>query len=261
MSSDKAIETPPTPPDADRKTSPWRRWGNIAGATAAGVYLLLQLFPQVLFPYHLQRGPFLLYSRTPLPAETSALMDRAAARLQTSELYHGGIQQQLFLCNSFPLYTLFAPLSRQAFAGNLPSGKVFVANADVAADRVTRDGAEYAARSFSGVIAHETTHSLVRDRLGWFRYYLQRPPDWKNEGYPEVVAGDTSMPYNEGIGKILAGSDDPTPAFRYFKGYMMTRYLLEARHLSFDEMVRSPLPEREVEDGMREWVRTTRPGR
>lgn len=261
MPSAHAIETPSAPPEAKRKGSPLRRVWNIALAVLAGLYLLLQLFPQPLFPYRVQRGPFLLYSRTPLPPEAGALLDRAAIRLQTSELYHSGIRQQLFLCNSFPLYTLFAPLSRQAFAANLPSGNVFIAHADIVTDHATRDGTEYASRSFGGVVAHETTHSLVRERLGWLSFYLLRPPDWKNEGYAEVVAGDTSIPYDEGIAKVLAQGDESTPAFRYFKGYMMTRYLLEARHLSFAEMIRSPLPEREVENGMREWVQTTHPGR
>ncbi len=207
-----------------------------ATAILAVCYLGLQAFPQVLFAHSFTAQGVTVYSRAPLPPETTACLDRAAGLLRQSELAVPGRAERVFVCNSPWLFALFSPTSGRAFAFSVPlTDNVFIADADFARDAAHNSAPLYNTRSLSSVLAHEITHGLIRHRLGWWR--ATTLPAWVAEGYCDDVAQESSFPVAKGRPLMAAGRNDPSASFDYFKYRQMVRYLKEDRHLSFEQIV------------------------
>jgi len=100
---------------------------------------------------------------------------------------------------------------------------------------VFRDAPAHNARSLSGVLAHETTHLLVRRRIGYWRNLTA--PTWKKEGYAEYVAGGSTLSYEEGV-RLWKTPPHDGSGYQYFRYYMVVRYLLEHEHVSVDDLFR-----------------------
>ena len=199
------------------------------------LYASLHVFPQVLFAHSVTVDGITIYSRTPLPAEAGACAARAAGLVRQSELAVRGRREKIFVCNSKWMFRLFDPAA-DGFAFSVPiTNHVFIASADFASDVSQRYAPDYNKRTLSSVIAHEITHGLIRNRLGWLRGV--RLAEWVNEGYCDFVAQEGSFPEAEGLRLVEAGQEHPSPSFQYFKFRQMVRHLVETKHLSFSQIV------------------------
>src|SRR4051812_26359044 len=74
-------------------------------------YLALLAFPQVLFAYNVNARGVTVYSRAPLPPETTARIEAAMDLVSRSELAVPGRTERVFVCNNPWLYRLFYPVS------------------------------------------------------------------------------------------------------------------------------------------------------
>jgi len=216
----------------------------------AATYLLLLIFPQVLFAHEISYANAAVYSREPLDQNINAVLDKAEARLATSEINTREVKPRIFLTDGFKLYSLLSLYSGgNSFAkgfGLLPTNNVFINKSDVAKDLVFRKAPANNERSLSGVIAHETTHLLIRKRYGYWRNFSM--PTWKKEGYAEYVAGGSTLAYETGVKMWKENPQDGT-GYQYFKYYMLVKYLLEHDKLSVDDLFNrdfdlAPLEER-----------------
>ena len=88
-------------------------------------------------------------------------------------------------------------------------------------------------RSLSGVIAHEVTHLLIRNRFGYLKDLTL--PAWKREGYSEYVAGGTLLDYETGMRRWKKNPADDS-GYRYFKYYMLVKHLIGVKKLSVEEV-------------------------
>lgn len=202
----------------------------------AFLYLGLVFFPQPLFAYNVSAKGVTVYSRAPLPAETTTRIEEAMALVGRSELAVPGRPERIFVCDNPWLFRLFAPVSPRAFATSWPvSDNIFI-DPSALAENVTSSTAEnYNRRTFSAVAAHEITHGLIRHRLGLIRGV--RLPAWVAEGYCDYVANESSFPEDKGLRTLRDGMEDPSYSFRYFVFRQMVRHLLDDRHLTFDQVV------------------------
>lgn len=221
------------------------------------LYLVLLLFPQVLFTHSVSAQGITIYSRSPLPVEAAACAERAAALLRRSELAVPSRRERVFVCNSPWVFRLFRPIG-DPFAISFPvTDHVFVAAADFRSDVARRHGADFSTRSLSGVIAHEITHGLIRRRLGLWRGL--RLSDWVSEGYCDHAAQESSFPEAEGLRLMASGQSHPSPSYRYFTYRQMVRYLLEGRGLSFSDVVARAADSSAVQTETRAWLQTQNP--
>lgn len=211
------------------------RWIRRLGAVLALAYACLHVYPQILFAHSVSERGITLYSTRPIPASAAARLAKARDRIDRSELAVPGRRERVFLCNSPWLYRLFAPLSGGAFAVSVTlTDHVFVAAADVDADVAYSRAVDYGSRSFSGLVAHEATHGLIRRRLGLWR--ASRLPTWVVEGYCDYVAGGGSFPEEEGLRLLAAGRSHPAPSFRYFMDRKKVARLIEDQGLTFNAL-------------------------
>ena len=198
------------------------------------LYGALHAYPQPLFAHSVTAGEITLYSRQPLPAATVDRLAQARMLVAQSELAIANRPARVFLCNSPWLYRVFAPLKSGSFAISIPlTNNIFIADADVAADLATSSSGAH--RSFSGVVAHEITHDLIRQRLGIWRPMML--PDWVVEGYCDHVSRSGSYPEARGQAMLTAGQPPDSDSARYYLHRRMVAHLVDDRHLSFAQVV------------------------
>ena len=207
-------------------------------------YLVLLAYPQALFAYSTEHGAFKVYSRVPLEPEIDRLLDVAETKLKTSPIYDAEMPRRVYLTNSHGLYAFLGPKAYNSFAHSLPFFDNIVINrTDVPADLIYIRRSFSNSRSLSGVIAHETTHLLIRKRYGTLSASLM--PTWKNEGYCEYVAGESTIPLDEGIRRWRENPQDDS-VYRYTKYHLMVKYLLENEKVSVEELFTKSFDEKEV---------------
>jgi len=212
-------------------------------------YVLLLSFPQVLFAHEISYRSFTVYSREPLDQNIYAVLDRVESRLATSQINSQEVKPKIFLTNGFSLYSLLSLyLGSNSFGKGyavLPTSNIFINKSDTAKDLVFRNSLANNERSLSGVIAHETTHLLIRKRFGYWRNLTM--PAWKKEGYAEYVAGGSTLTYETGVKMWKENPQDGT-GYQYFKYYMLVKYLMEHDKLSVDDLFNRDIDVRSLEE-------------
>ncbi|HTH51465.1 MAG TPA: hypothetical protein VL501_06010 [Pyrinomonadaceae bacterium] len=221
------------------------RWvSGIVGVMAVG-YLLLIMFPQVLMANSVEYRHFRVYSREKLDENTlHPVLDRAEEKLRSSPIYDETVPRRVYLTSSFGMYGLLSPKAWQSFGNSLPFiNNMLVSPSDPASDSVYNNRSYHNRRSLSGVIAHEATHLFIRQRYGTVAASLM--PAWKNEGYCEYIAGESTIPLDEGVRLWLESPNDDT-GYRYSKYHAMIKYLIEKKGVSVDELFTTKLDESAV---------------
>jgi hypothetical protein len=208
--------------------------GSLAAALISLGYLLLLAFPQTLFAYSAEHGKFHVYAREPMGEEIVHVLDKAEEKLRSSPIYDADVQRDIYLTGSHGMYALLSHKAYKSFANSVPYiNNIFINKTDIAADRVILNREFNNTRSLSGVIAHETAHLFIRKRYGSISAALM--PAWKNEGYCEYIAGDTTISSEEGIRRWRENPEDDTN-YRYIKYQLMVQHLLEREGVTVDDL-------------------------
>ena len=213
--------------------------------TVLGVaYILLLNFPQPLFAYSTKHKSFQVYSRQPIGHELDSVLESAETRLRRSPLYDASSEHRIYLTDGFGIYALLSHKAYKSFAHSVPYiDNVIINKSDVTADRVYVNRERNNSRSLSGVVAHEITHLFIRQRFGTIRASMM--PTWKNEGYCEYVAGESTISLEEGIRLWRENPSDDT-GYRYTKYHLMVKHLLEDEKMTVDDLFAKSLDENAV---------------
>ena len=202
----------------------------------AAAFVFLLVYPQVLFAHEVRYKNFTVYSRQPLAQDIYTVLDKVEAQLSASAINDTSVRPKIFLTNSQRLYSLLSLYVGSNSFGKgyslLPTSNVFINEADVSRDLVFRKAATGSQRSLSGVISHEITHHLIRNKFGYVRNIMM--PTWKKEGYCEYVAGGSTLDYETGVKMWKANPKDGT-GYLYFKYYLMVKHMLENEKLTVEE--------------------------
>ena len=216
-------------------------------------YVAIIIFPSFLFANNLEYKNFnVYYHSSELNVEQLKLvLDESQNLLNNTELYKTGINQDIFICNSFNEFTFFALFSRKAFAVNYPiTQNIFLSKSSISKNSILRNGKENNKRTLSGVIAHETTHSLLENNLGTIKYKLL--PSWKNEGYCDFVANESSFNKQKGLQDICNNKDNSEiPSFKYFKYRIIAEYLFEKTKITLDEFLNDDFELEEINENLK----------
>ena len=203
------------------------------------IYLSIIIFPQFLFANKLEYKNFSVYyhSNDVNIDQLKLILDKSEQLIQNSELFNSDVNQSLFICSSFNEFTFFSLLARKAFAVNYPiTQNIFLSKSSISEDFIFRNGKHYNKRTLSGVIAHETTHSLLENYLGIIQYKLL--PNWKNEGYCDFIANESSYNEQEGIIEICnEKADMENSSFKYYKYRLFTNFLFQENNISVDKFL------------------------
>ncbi len=198
-------------------------------------YLLTIAFPQYLFANHISYGKFDVYSRGPVDENIHSVLDSAEEKLHRSPIYNDAVARRVFLTDSHGFYTFLSNKAFRSFANSVPMlDNILVNRSDVAADRVFIQRSFRNNRSLSGVVAHEVVHLFIRKKFGAARVMFSIPT-WKNEGYCEYIAGDTTISFEEGM-ELWREDPNDDSKYAYFKYHQMVKYLLDDEKISVEDL-------------------------
>jgi hypothetical protein len=223
----------------------YRNFSYVFGVLFAAYFLTIA-FPQYLFAHEVSHDKFKVYSRQPLDENITKVLDSAEARLVKSSIYDKDETRKIFLTDSYGFYTFLSNISFRSFANTVPLiDNILVNRSDAERDLVFTDRAVRNQRSLSGVIAHEVTHHFIRRKFGVTRS-LVSIPKWKNEGYCEYIAGDTSITFEEGI-KLWRENPTDDSKYAFFKYHQMVKYLLDEEKISVEDLFNRDFDLKELE--------------
>lgn len=195
------------------------------------------LFPQIVFGKKIEYKSFIIYSHSQVDKNIFVVLDRAESLIDSSEL--NNFKPELFkiyLCNSFLEYFFFAPTQRHAFACNNPlTGNILISKSDISQNLVERNDPENNFRSLSGTIAHELTHSLIKEYVGFFRY--MQLDTWINEGYADFIAKESSFNFQKGLALLCKHENSSKTSFRYFKYRLYIEYLIKDKKIAGNQIL------------------------
>lgn len=182
-------------------------------------YIGILLLPQTVFSNKITYKNFTVYyhEESVLDKDIQKVLDEAIRRLEKSTFYNKEYSQKIFLCNNSIEYFFFSGPSYRSLALNHPiTNNVFVSNLK------ERDKP----RSLESIVAHETTHTLLRNKLGFVEANFKMP-SWKNEGYCDYISQESSLKEEVGL-EILCdkSANNKTPEFAYFLNKKLTEQVL-----------------------------------
>jgi hypothetical protein len=230
------------------------------------------LYPQPLFANKVEYKQFKVYSNDKIGDEIKPVLDSALSLVERSELYDSTYKMDIFFAyNSF-----FNKLDDKVF-GLGPSARAIDNNLVIKVKVDIEKNLAYATfhkpcqESFAYVIAHEMVHCLQAHKYGIRKFNPFRHPEmWKLEGYPEYVARQKSYDPNYSLKKEIERfiefkrkqtdiwvaaevGDCEFPEF-YYKGRLMTEYLINIRQRTYDEILKDKRSEEEIYAEMIEWA-------
>ena len=216
-------------------------------------YFLAIVFPSFLFANKLEYKSFSVHyhSNDINTEELKLVLDKSESLLYNTELFKKGISQNIFICNGYSEFTFFALMSRKAFAVNYPIFQnIFISKSSVLQNYILRNGKENNKRTLSGVIAHETVHSLLENKLGLLKYKLL--PSWKNEGYCDFIANESSFNEQKGLTNICNDEvNSESASFKYFKYRKITQYLFEERKITLEKFLNDDFEMEEINKNLK----------
>ncbi|MBC99813.1 MAG: hypothetical protein CL841_00385 [Crocinitomicaceae bacterium] len=216
-------------------------------------YFLAIVFPSFLFANKLEYKSFSVHyhSNDFNTEELKLVLDKSESLLYNTELFKKGISQDIFICNGYSEFTFFALMSRKAFAVNYPIFQnIFISKSSVLQNYILRNGKENNKRTLSGVIAHETVHSLLENKLGLLKYKLL--PSWKNEGYCDFIANESSFNEQKGLTNICNDEvNSESASFKYFKYRKITQYLFEERKITLEKFLNDDFEMEEINKNLK----------
>ncbi len=213
---------------------------NKIGYLIVVIIFLTTLFPEFFFEKKISYKSYTIYTNYKIPEGYKQVIDKSESLIKKSEIYQPKHKQKIFICNNDFLFTLFAKFSRKAFAINNPmTNDIFIADADFSKNKSRSKSKNFNIRTLSGVIAHETCHSLLRNKLklGLIKYRFSSI--WKIEGYCDFIAKETSHNFQKGINLLCEQKKNKeSKSFEYFKYKLYIDYLIKDKKIKINEILK-----------------------
>jgi hypothetical protein len=218
------------------------------------LYWLTISFPQMFFRWAEFENLHIYYHGE---KDVSAVGTQALAKIKRSSLYNPNDVYRVFLTDSAVEYGYFTSFWRS-------SGGVFlvVANCNtfirpslVAEDRLISPAGKIVAedRPLNYYVAHEATHAMEFNRLGWSKYLALNV--WIREGVADYVGRD-EFDFAAMLEKYRAGASQMNPAESglYLKYQLLVEFALKDENSTVDALLESNADEARTEADLRQKI-------
>jgi hypothetical protein len=199
-------------------------------------------------------------------------LDSALSLVERSELYDPHYKMDIFLAyNSFFNKVDDKIFGREQAARAVDNNLVIKVKVDINKNLAYATFHKRCQECFAYLIAHEMVHCLQVHRYGIWKFNPFRHPEmWKVDGYPEYVARQKSSEpeYNlkKEIERFVEFKGEQTGIWLaveegscefpevYYKGRLMTEYLVNVRKLTYDQVLKDRRSEEEIYGEMIGWA-------
>ena len=191
--------------------------------------------PQLLaFPYRSNFGPYQVWSEVPLDgARIHTAFQLADDKVKRSPLARASEPRRVFVTQGEWRWRWLAVSSSGSFAITRPLGSAIVINdTDPATATVRNTRKTGGGRTLASIVAHETTHGMIRRRFGFYADRIY--PTWLTEGYCDFVAGESTLSATDVARLDATGTDHP--ALVYYHGRRKVAAILASNGGSVEQM-------------------------
>jgi hypothetical protein len=244
----------------------------LAFLTAVLTIVIIILFPQALFANKLTHNRFAIYSNDKIDENIKIVLDNALSLVQKSELYDSNYKYNIILSYN----SLFDKIDDK-LAGTGPAARsrgnniIIKVRIDSKSNLAFPTFHKACEENLTCLLAHEMTHCLQLNKYGIIKFNPFKHPElWKLEGYPEYISKQKKFSgknyslisvinrYQNLKNKatdIWISSEDggcEVPDY-YYKGKLMMEYLIDIRHLSYDQILKDTASENTIYREMIKW--------
>jgi hypothetical protein len=239
--------------------------------------VVIVLFPERLFANKIKYKEFTVYSNDKIDDNIKIVLDGAINLVQKSELYDSLYRYNIILC-----YHSFYNKIDDKLLGTGRTARATLNNVIIKVRIEPKNNLAFPTFykacevNLTELLAHEMTHCLQADRYGIIKFNPFKHPElWKLEGYPEYISRQTELSAKEysltgdidryvvlknkatGIWIPVEEGGCEVPDY-YYKGKLMMEYLMDIRHLSYDQILKGSVSESTVYQEMIKWKDSTR---
>lgn len=232
------------------------------------LHLSILASPQKIFKHHMSFGKYEVYSDSTITTKLMSDVFDANERIRSSEFYDSNFRANIFFCADPDLYNSILFLI--GMKGNSSGVNLSVFNNTfINLNRINRMKAFHDLRisyshltgTTSQIIAHELTHNLVGNYLGFFK--AKELPRWKAEGYSEYISTISAIRNDESDSyldrcKLYYNYNlfnvNPHSKF-YYKSQLITEFLFEYQDYSFDQFYNNELNNYDAEVMLKDWIK------
>jgi hypothetical protein len=239
--------------------------------TICGLVTII-LYPKPLFGNRLEHGQFVVHSNDKIDLDIKVILNNATDLIKHSELYDPEMKFDIYLSYN----TLFNKID-DTFIGhgqtaratnNYVTIKVAV---DIKKNLFFRTYYQKCEGNLTYLLTHEIVHVLQESKYGKLKFNpFKHPEYWKLEGYPEYIArrpqrltADYDLVneldrYIELESKLtdiwisITEGGCKVPKY-YYKGRLMTEYLMDIKRLSYDKILTDTVSEDRIFAEMIKW--------
>ena len=224
--------------------------------------LLLILNPILTYAHRTTAGRFTVYHTRPLDRHFLSCLKDAGELLRASEFYREGIRLDICLNDGSRYPDLVHALRGDAFAWGFYDKVVLHGTVDADANVLELRGYRW---NLSQLLAHEMTHCLQFDQLGWRHSNpLAGIPAWKWEGYAEYVArqGPDQKDLYRNIKRFVetpetqwsVAFEDSTIAPRdYYQSWLLVQYCMDVKCMKYIDLLHDSSDEQLLHNAMMAW--------
>jgi hypothetical protein len=234
--------------------------------------IIIILFPQQLLAKQLSYKKFTVYSTDKVDDNIKTVLDDALILVQGSELYDPNYKYNIVLC-----YNSFYNKIDDKVLGVGPSARARLKNVIIKVRIDPKNNLFFPTfhkaceENLAELIAHEMIHCLQAHRYGILKFNPFRHPEfWKSEGYPEYISRQNELSNKDysltrDIKRYVDHKSKATDTWislkeggceapdYYYKGKLMMEYLIDIRHLSYDQVLRDTTSENSIYQEMIRW--------
>lgn len=191
--------------------------------------------PQALaFPYRSSLGSYQVWFEVPLDgAPMREAFAFAEDKVQGSPLARAAEPRRVFITSGSWRWYWLSISSSGSFAFTRPVNTNIVINRTDPATATVRDARSTGkGRTLASIVAHETTHGMIRQRFGFYADAVY--PTWLTEGYCDYVSGESTLSAADVARLEATGGDHP--GLVYFHGRRKVAAILAGNGGSVERM-------------------------
>lgn len=235
------------------------------------------LFPQHLFANKLNYKNFTVCSNNKIDNDIKTILNNAMTLVEKSELYDSNYKYNIILCyNTF--YNKIDDMLAGAGPAATPRGNSILIKVriDSKSNLAFPTFHKACKTNLTELLAHEMTHCLQANKYGILKFNpFKHPEFWKLEGYPEYISKQKELSNKDysltsdidryvnlkskatdiWISSEEGGCEAPD---YYYRGKLMMEYLIDIKHLSYDQILKDTTSENNVYREMIKWNDSTK---
>ena len=206
---------------------------------------VMKLYPELIYLHEFKHDNYTFYSNSHIDSTAIEIINSTNRLISNDFLNCDTNRYDVFICNSYSLFWLHTFLGRKpSGASDMVTNNIYIANIDFKKNIVSDLGKirKPKGRSIKSVIAHESTHIMLRKKFGLKKYRrLIKYENWKIEGVCEWIAfNDEDISEPKMLELIESQTYINNPWHRYQLYRFAVAYLIDTKGYDLEDIVACP---------------------